>query len=663
MWDSRLVFMLSSLVAIAAYFCYVKTLHINNKNFIYKCAIWIAIITVAPLVIVARAWMFGYEPTFPTLQSVTTALLGIIFGLPAAKFIRSLFGWHLSIKRSAASAIILVALMVAYSLPLYKDVIQDVMGNAGLLAVKTPLFELNFTGTQQGGALNTPSGAFSASYGVERRTDPTPGMRLLMTDLDPGESGIIDTDRKIIDYINNIYENDNSPTDDARTKHSNILLEETENFLAPIRTLSHCLDHYVNRFKDNYLLFVDTRPIIEALLMLHARIKDELNHKARKESGSNRIDYDLSGPYYKLSDSKKAYFTEKLNSVLRSVRIKFTKGAPIKTIEGCNDDVKLKDNVKIYLLQPYTTLVLSDILLARGAPDEAITVLAEWLDLWAKGGNVQSASVYAPEWFRYRVSARLALLLYNLAGINSASYQDFFKDYSRDFAEYIKRYANLELTRDLQKVCKGRRNINSSLSEDYQVCPEGDLQESVIRTPSSRGKSVNLSDNKVVEEKIIALLIGNENEYLSIFARNIAINPMVDKYGHLSELEKKADFLSKIDVECVGTSKTSLDERRAIVAEHKITAGLMKLAIADYKLTSVGVYGDRTASLKEARELRDWAKKKLEANSEVMREIVSNKSKKYLKCPLSIRIFRQSPWAQTLRNADRALSQLRRAEY
>src|SRR5262249_35152141 len=85
----------------------------------------------------------------------------------------------------------------------------------------------------------------------------------------------------------------------------------------------------------------------------------------------------------------------------------------LKTIKG--------DAVSTVLgLQPYSALVLADLIYAHGAEDEAIAILAEWLSLFQKNEKARMDEGEAtPRWWELRVRSRIALWMADVAGQNN----------------------------------------------------------------------------------------------------------------------------------------------------------------------------------------------------------------------------------------------------
>ena len=107
---------------------------------------------------------------------------------------------------------------------------------------------------------------------------------------------------------------------------------------------------------------------------------------------------------------------------------------------------------KIDYRQPYTALVLADLILARGSPDEAIAMLVEWLDILdsyrkkPKEAKNKEETAKISEWWQLRVMSRISLLLADVAGQNNVAYRDFFGAYKKEMEKYFQK-GNIAVSR------------------------------------------------------------------------------------------------------------------------------------------------------------------------------------------------------------------------
>ena len=181
-----------------------------------------------------------------------------------------------------------------------------------------------------------------------------------------------------------------------------------QSFLKQARVLSRCLNTYVEKIPDSALLLVDIKPVLESLFETHDRMK-------KAEPGAL------------IPDS----FRSKVTEVIANVNSKFP---------GTCTDEKQQDTFKpTSHVQPYSTLVLADLIYARGAQDEGIAVLAEWLtkhkDIKCQSGQKKDKSLSC--WWALRVESRIHLWMADVAGQNNVAYRTFINSYNEDLKEYF----------------------------------------------------------------------------------------------------------------------------------------------------------------------------------------------------------------------------------
>jgi hypothetical protein len=181
-----------------------------------------------------------------------------------------------------------------------------------------------------------------------------------------------------------------------------------QSFLKQARVLSRCLNTYVEKISDSALPLVDIKPVLESLFETHDRMK-------KAEPGAL------------IPDS----FRSKVTEVIANVNSKFP---------GTCTDEKQQDTFKpTSHVQPYSTLVLADLIYARGAQDEGIAVLAEWLtkhkDIKCQSGQKKDKSLSC--WWALRVESRIHLWMADVAGQNNVAYRTFINSYNEDLKEYF----------------------------------------------------------------------------------------------------------------------------------------------------------------------------------------------------------------------------------
>ncbi len=328
----------------------------------------------------------------PNVGSVIAILIGAALGSFAGKYVFSLFYTKLQRRDPLIGATALALLSIAYSFPLYSDAISDLLSQTGLSTVKTPFLELTLR--ERGSKSFTgPAGARVTSEQIPRPGDPKPGLEWLKEDTGDGESNTFEKDKAYITFAKK-----NLLAAEDYKKYDNEL-KDVKNFLKPAQVLSVCLHKYVEALPDFALLLVDIKPVIELLFLLHWR--------AKQDTKNANLTY--------IIENKKVEFWSEVKGVLKDVEKKInypgTNPDQNKSCDGSKISDIATEPMTINYLEPYITLVLSDLLIARGSKDEAIGVLAEWLTLSTGYQDTHpDVAGHTPEWFQLRVASRITLL-------------------------------------------------------------------------------------------------------------------------------------------------------------------------------------------------------------------------------------------------------------
>jgi hypothetical protein len=606
MWDDRLLFVIAALSALAYSVLrrrnveLERNLHFGRTEIKVRTVLVVAAIAVFVAIVGSRVLLYWDGSRSPNVGNVIAILLGALVGMFTAKFVSSLFGSDFGKRDPIFGAGILALLIVVYSLPLYADAITDIISGIGLSAVKTPFLELNLrergTKSYTGAAGNQANVA-----GVPRSNNPLPGLKWLRHDTS------IDTSVK--NDPNNTFSADEAYIDRFEEKifrgdDYNKAAGEIKDFLASARILSNCLNSYVHFIPDPALLLVDIRPAVESLFVAHAKAK---------ETGAEAISFP---------------FWNGIQQVLGNVYPRFS-------LDACDssrieDKGELDANSTIHGLQPYSALVLADLIYAHGAQDEAIGILAEWLSHSRKTREREGKVI--PKWWELRVESRIALWMVDVAGQNNVAYRAFINHYKEDLENY---FGKVEDT-----FGKSRR---VSLDQLQAKCKDW----------QSGSKKLSLVQDKVVtEQKAYYLLLAAEDESLRTELNFIAEE---GGSGHLEDLYRRASFLGKIGAECLPWS-FPFDDREAIIADHWVTVGLVGLTVGDRMQTLALSRGDRDRASDIARD----GEKFLRKGYAVLNERV-NKERNAIKASREWidRMFDQSEWEKSVNLADLALIRLR----
>ena len=150
-----------------------------------------------------------------------------------------------------------------------------------------------------------------------------------------------------------------------------------------------------------------------------------------------------------------ASYTTAINQIITQANQKF--GSRPCTQIAANSNAS---EITLTYFQPYIALILSDLLIATGSNDAAISVLTHWLDLSASiRRKVQHDASHANEWFQLRVASRVFLLLGELAGQSTSNYRDFFWLYKNRFESYFRSSKNPITLDQLPAKCKNIANV------------------------------------------------------------------------------------------------------------------------------------------------------------------------------------------------------------
>ena len=392
MWDDRLLFVIAAMTAIAIIFGQQvsrilgrlqQTIRVGRQTIKPRWIIIGAITVLLILVIGRHIWSHRHQSTFPNATSLIAIVLGAIFGSFTARFVASLFHARFGTRDPLIGASVLVLLIIAYSLPLYSSAISELISGIGLSSVKTPFLELTMHERGNQSVTAAASGIASNTGQVPRANDPRPGLNWLTLDTISNANPATDSPPP----------SDEEYTDEEYTKalekalDSTLLSDEDYigffekdivnrqdhiddvhqviKFLTPSKALSKCLEKYISVIPDSGLLLVDIKAVIESMFILRARAKIDLDATPPK------LDWEYS------SEQERPFLTH-IRNVLGQVNSKFEQ-LPIKW-QRC-DLQETPTAGKIDHRQPYTALVLADLIHAHGSPDEAIGVLAEWLDV------------------------------------------------------------------------------------------------------------------------------------------------------------------------------------------------------------------------------------------------------------------------------------------
>ena len=637
MWDDRLLFVIAAMTAIAIVFGkrisrLQQTIRVGGQTIKLRWIIVGAITVLLILVLGSHIWSHRHQSTLPNATSLVAIVVGAIFGTFTGRFVAGLFSARFGRRDPIIGASVLVLLIIAYSLPLYSSAISELISGIGLSNVKTPFLEL--TMRERGGkSVTAASGTPSNPGEVPRASDPLPGLNWLSLDTifnaDPAKDSPPPSDEEYTkalkktldstllsdeDYIR-FFEKDISTSKD----HINDV-DQVIRFLTPSKALSKCLEKYISVIPNSGLLLVDVKPVIESMFMLRARAKIELNATPPKP------DWDYS------SEQEKLFLTV-IKEVLEQVNDKFKQ---LPQWQRC-DLQETPAAGKIDHRQPYTALVLADLIHAHGSPDEAIGVLAEWLDVsdsYRKKARKESEKI--PKWWELRVMSRISILMAEVAGQNNLAYREFFDAYKKELENYF-----------------AQENITLAMLKDKcKSWPKTvDIAKFAREISSARLDRSDLL-NSFAEQKAFYLLLAAEDEALRTEVNFVGEEARIE---HLERLYDRATFLAGVGRECL---PGYFNERQGdgIIADQQVTVGLLDLTIADRMASVAGSRGDRD----RAGEIAKAGANALRVGYATLSSFLAEDRKNLQKDPSwNHRVFPRSDWEKSANLAERAFLRLR----
>lgn len=613
MWSDRFLFVFFALIAIA-----IVTILKHCKETSHRILIIGLLLVPAIIVFDLRMWLYSNDPTSPNTGNLIAIFLGAVVGIFTGRFVASLFGAEFSQRDPLIGAAVLALLFVVYSLPLYSSAVNDFMGKFGVSNIKTPFLELSL---QERGTKNyTAAAGGQVTLGeVPRRSNPAPGLRWLAHD-----TKVVFDDKAPTFPMDQAYIRFFEQETDKNDKYKNIV-KDTEIFLKQAQIMSKCLNDYIENIPDAALLAVDIAPVLKELFRAHKKMKDisgskekirDADKKETKKVGQNAI---------------QLYFSKAISNVIDNVN-----GTIPNTCD--KDEIANEEPLLISHDQPYSALVLADLVYARGAPDEAIEILAEWLTHHSPSRYQEGEKGVA--WWRLRVMSRITLWVAEIAGQNSIAYQTFINSYKNDLESYFEN-KNISLS-SLKYRCKVWQSLNErqGFGDKNGRCGPGDLE---------------------VEQRAFYLLLAAEDESLRTELNFIG---EIKDLSRLEHLQNRAEILGRFGPECL---PAKFKEKEDVIADHHVTIGVIGLTLADRMRSIAQSRGDHERADNIAHQAVEQYLRRAHArlSDRVMKKRGEIKSADVEKgrckgCEnWTTRIFEQSAWEKSVNLAGRAMIRLR----
>jgi hypothetical protein len=691
MWDEAFLFVFGALFSISLWIVVGKR-HRDVKrgkstgesNGLRRLALFVAGIILGTYCI--HYW-FRSGLLYPGLGALLALLIGAVVGSFTARFVWSLFEARFGAKDPLIGVSVLLLLVVVYSIPVYHRELSALSGHIGLSSIKTPVLELGFAEHSQLRSsvipASDPAGKEKSSA-VPRPNNPRPALDALKHALsaESADSDYLAKDDRYILFF--AGESVPDPPKGAYGKLSDPTLENVKTFFNPLKALAGCLGTYVDTFPDSQLLLVDTKPLIQLLFLFNADAYTSLIQKRIYKQDTVKYAADMQKialrvrdnifqalglvPMYTYPEIAEDFFQKLQHLVGYTPALVFPRqedlgkllrerlDAPDTRIEEflntCNEDKFTAGSEEpvqeLTYLQPYVSIALAKLLVAHGAPDEAVEVLTQWLDLWkcVRDGThcrhelgeedrrkLLSDATKLPEWFRIRAEFELNVLLYHLVGEANITYRDFLKEHADHFTNYAANPGKY-ITQTEHAVILPSVSIQAELHR----CQRAERSMAISRAPQSPASS-NLG--KII---LISLM---QNEHTLIQSQRHFLSEL--DWTEIENLYERARTLTVL-TKCL---KGEGDQKNwaPTFAEYKITAGLFGLAAAEHLQNTAD-------GRKWAEEIRKDAIENLREGYRDLKGYRDDDRHKYEKLPWSRRAFSVSDWEASCSLAEQAFSRL-----
>jgi hypothetical protein len=687
MWNESFLFTFGALFAIGMWTVITKR-HTDVKNGEGRQVadnLKFLLIGVAGAILLTHFYYYWKHSGFliPTLGAVLVLVIGAVVGSFSARFVTTLFNVRFGAKDPLIGVLVVLILVIVYSLPIYSQQISSLGRYIGLSSIKTPILELGFAEHRevQSAVISAskPTGGETSSA-IPRPSDPRPGLDALIhgvSDEDIERDTLSRDDRYIVYFAGKFPE----PKDtNEQWQMHNDMLQNTKLFLQPVKRLAGCLGAYVDIFPDSQLLLVDIKPVIQILFQFNADAysalrsgeiykdetqdyADKLAHAVLQVRGNILQALGLNAPSRPPSNLTMDEITRWVNELvgIRTVavddelirqRLTDRLGVTPKRIDEFVNTCSEKNFTgapvasatpvsRLTYLQPYVTTALANLLVAHGSPDEAVEVLTQWLDLWKcargvancpDGANVEKSRANAamiPEWFGIRAEFYLNVLLYRLVGEANITYRDFLKEHVSHFSEYAAHAGS---------KTSGSSSPNISIDGELNHC-------------THPNKLAGLKDASPVTSHIRATILRSllQNEHTFIQSERHFLTGL--DWAEMENLYGRASTLANFTLQCANPEGDQEEIWAPSLAEYKITAGLLGLAIADR-------LGNSTDERKRSEEIRTKAKEQLRLGYRNLKEYRDRDRERYAVLPWSKRAYSVSNWEPSCTLAEQAFYRL-----
>jgi hypothetical protein len=628
-WDESFLFVLSSVLGIGTWFC--LTLRRRDADLFGRQKWWwpLAVLWICAAIWLGGRFYFylkGWD--FPDLGAVLALMFGAVFGTFVARFVLQLFGPGFSTYDGLIAAATLLLLSIAYSMPSYPGLWTALFERLGGTTIKTPLLELAFAERSP----RPPPYLSAAQFDAPATAFPLPndaGQALSWFFSSMAiENNYLQRDAKYIKFVDG----------PAKANFATVILKDTGLVLQPLQVLVLCLHSYVNIVRDSKLTLININPATMAMLQIH--------HKAIESLARGYPASEKSGSFPK---QQWEALTQSVKDVLNTIRTNFHIEEDLS--KDCDPQKinrlipSLSYGLDYLYLQPYLTIATAELLWVQGSRDEAVLVLAQWIDAWNCAHDTAGASTInclvkashtanqLPDWFLYRAEFEFSAFAFAEAGPDSPYYHAFLIDFARRFDEYVSPGIHgVALATALKACTEGKGNLfPSALADDDET------GKKLIRLLIENQDSVNISQRRFLTDK-----------------QKPEINNILDKSRLVLGFPPKClpappDHLSKD--QAVKWIKTLSKDQ----AEKQINVGFLELAAAARAERIASSADDR----RWARDIRKRARADIEMGQ---RGLLPDDPQNPATRGLADRLFEDSHEKELYMKASRALDQLNDAE-
>jgi hypothetical protein len=591
-WDESFIFVLSSVLSIGTWFC--LTWRRKDADLFGRQKWWwpLAVFWVcAAIWLGERFYLKGWD--FPDLGVVLAFMFGGVFGTFVARFVLQLFGPGFSTYDGLIAAATLLLLSIAYSMPSYPGLWTALFERLGGTTIKTPLLELAFaersprpTSFLGAAQYDAPAPAFPLPNDAGQATS-------WLASSMASRNNYLQRDAKYIKFVD-------GPN---KAKIATVILEDTSRVLQPLQVLVTCLNSYVKIVRDSKLMLININRATMAMLRIH--------HNAMESLARGYPESEKSGSFPKKQWDD---LTISVREVLKTIHSNFQNEEDLSPF--CDPQhidglilPSLSYGLEYLYLQPYLTIATAELLWVQGSRDEAVPVLAQWIDAWNCAHGTAGASTInclvkashtangLSDWFLYRAEFEFSAFAFAEAGPDSPYYHAFLIDFARRFDEYVSLGAHpVTLATALKACTEGKGNLFPSA-----LANNDGTGKKLIRLLIENQDSVNISQRRFLTDKQkpeIDNILDKSRLVLGFAPECLPAPPLTDPFSKNQAVKwinalSKDQAVKRINVGFLELAAAARAERISFSADDRRWAtGIRKRARADIEMGLAGLVPD-----------------------------------------------------------------------